>query len=263
MLIDAHAHMEHYREDLEDALQEIRDLRILTLSQAMDVEGYRKARESARECPYILPSFGIHPWNAHRYADRLGELDTLILESPMLGEIGLDFHFVEESERHPQQERVLSHFLEAAGRQEKLVNLHTKGAEERVLRLLRDLGPLRFIIHWYSGPLELLEAFLELGAFFTVGVAALASPHVQGIARRLPEDRLLTETDNPGAYEWQAQSRGMPSVLLEVIHKLAELRGTTPEAVERTVEENFTRLIRGDPHLGAFLQRLAAAQAEG
>ena len=181
----------------------------------------------------------------------------------MLGEIGLDFHFVKESERHPQQERVLSHFLEAAGRQEKLVNLHTKGAEERVLRLLRDLGPLRVIIHWYSGPLELLEAFLELGAYFTVGVAALASPHVQEIARRLPEDRLLTETDNPGAYEWQAQSRGMPSVLLEVIHKLAELRGTTPEAVERTVEENFARLTRGDPHLGAFLQRLAAAHAEG
>jgi TatD DNase family protein len=139
--------------------------------------------------------------------------------------------------------------LAAAREQEKIVNLHTSGAEAEVLGLLARYDIRRAIIHWYAGPPDLLRALADQGAFFTVGVEVLSSPHIQAIARQIPADRLLTETDNPDGLAWLTGVLGMPAILEEVIEKLAALEGITPGGLARAVGENFARLIRDDPWL--------------
>jgi len=62
----------------------------------MDVPSYLKTMEIARSSPLIIPTFGIHPWKAGRYADRLHELDGYLEETPVIGEAGPDFHYVKE-----------------------------------------------------------------------------------------------------------------------------------------------------------------------
>lgn len=101
MLIDAHAHLDGYDDALEVALAEIRDRRILTISTAMDVPSYWRTLEVARGCEFVLPTFGLHPWNAPEYVTRLEEVRETIESSPMLGEIGLDYHFVEDTSQYP------------------------------------------------------------------------------------------------------------------------------------------------------------------
>jgi len=249
MLIDAHAHLDGYGEELEPALGEIEDHRILTIAVSMDLPSYQRNLEIGERCDLVLPSFGVHPKRAPQYADRLRELSNAVVQSPMIGEIGLDFHWVEDSAQYPAQKKVLEYFLAASREQKKIVNLHTKGAEKEILDLLERYDIQRAIVHWYSGPLDILRALIEYGAYFTVGVEVLYSRSIQAIARELPMERLLTETDNPGGLKWLRGTIGMPQVIREIVQVIAELKQTTAETITKTVYNNFMRLTKDDPWL--------------
>lgn len=260
MWIDAHAHLDHYDDDhLSTALAQIAEQRIFTISVAMDPPAYARAREIAARSPLILPTFGVHPWEAPHWAERLDTLDALIAQSPLLGEIGLDTHWVTDASTYPAQRRVLEHFLAAARDQHKIVNLHTKGAEHDIADLLRRYRVERAIVHWYSGGRPALRELIALGCYFTVGVEIMRSNKMRTIAQLIPEDRLLTETDNPSGWAWLADGApGMPALVVDVVRTLAEVRQTAPDALRTTVHANLLRLFAGDPHLSAVTARLRA-----
>lgn len=249
MLIDAHAHLDRYGDALESALEEITQHKIFTISNSMDLPSYRRNLEISEMCELVLPTFGVHPWNAPEYADHLGDLSEAIRQSPMLGEIGLDYYFVDDASQYPAQREVFEFFLAAAREQGKIVNVHTKGAESDVLRFLDRYDIQRAIVHWYSGPLDVFRELVAGGTTFTIGVEVLYSEHIQTIARELPSEQLLTETDNPGGPKSFIGGLGMPLLIRDVVQALAELRETTVEAIIQTVETNFVRLIRDDPWL--------------
>ena len=259
MYIDAHAHLDRYPDDtLDSALAEITQHEIFTVSNSMDLPSYRCNREIAARSDLVLPIFGVHPWNAPQYVERLEELSAAIEASPILGEIGLDHHFVEDAAQYPAQRAVLEHFLAQA--RGKIVNLHTKGAEGEVLRLLERYDVRRVIVHWYSGPLDVFEALAARGACFTVGVEVRYSEHIQTIAKSVPAGQLLTETDNPGGPRSLIGALGMPRLVMDVVQTLAALRGTTDEEIVRLVEANFLRLIEGDAGLAGVRARVVEGE---
>ncbi|HXV84995.1 MAG TPA: TatD family hydrolase [Candidatus Binatia bacterium] len=249
MLFDAHVHIDKYGADLNRALQEIRTHDVFTIAVAMDVPSYKRTLEIAEECELVLPTFGIHPRRAPEYVDRLRELNPLIEQSPALGEIGLDFHWVEESSQYPAQLKVLEYFLAAAREQKKLVNLHTKGAEKEIIDLLERYDIQRAIVHWYSGPLDVLRALIQFGAYFTIGVEVSYSDTIQTIAREIPDQLLLTETDNPGGLKWLKGVVGMPKEVHNVLDGIAQARKASPQRVAQTIHANFLRMINTDPWL--------------
>ncbi|UCE66095.1 MAG: TatD family hydrolase [Candidatus Zixiibacteriota bacterium] len=246
MLIDAHAHLNRYDNLTDGALDEVENYRIFTISNSMDMQSYKENLEIGEKSKYVLPTFGIHPWVAHEYQHKLIEFDEYIEECPMLGELGLDYHFVKDSSLYPAQKKVFEYFLRKASEQNKIVNLHTKGAEEDTLRFLETHNIRRAIIHWYSGPLNILKKSIDRGYYFTVGVEILFTEHIRKIARNIPDDLLLTETDNPGGYEWLAGTSGMPGVLQEVVLELARMRKIEYEECVNMIQRNFERLIEGD-----------------
>jgi TatD DNase family protein len=245
MLVDAHAHLDRYGDRLIEALGQIDDHGILTITVAMDVESYLQCKAIARRSAFVKPIFGVHPWEAPRYCDDLTVLDEHLVETPMIGEAGLDFHFVEDARSHECQRRVFAYQCEWAARLGKPMNLHTKGAEREVLEALRSYGLKGCVVHWYSGPLNLIDDYLALGCSFTVGVEVLTSAAIQEIARTIPIDRLLLETDNPGAYEWLAGSPGMPVLLLDVLARVAELRAMDADELEERLSENWRPIQDG------------------
>jgi TatD DNase family protein len=260
--IDAHAHLDRFEHlgngGLEAALEEIRQERILTISNAMDVPSYERNLAIATRSDLILPIFGIHPRNALQYLDRLDELASFVESSPMIGEVGLDHHWVKDSRQYPAQEKVLTHFLRAAEEQNKVVNLHTKGAEEEILDLLDGFDLPRVIVHWYAGPLDVLQSLASRGVYFTVGIEVLYSAHIQRIAQLVPGAQLLTETDNPGGPKAYLGRAGTPVLIREVVRGLAGVRNSSPAAVQQTVRANLQRLIGDDPWVpDSFLQELA------
>ena len=129
MLIDAHAHLDRYdlidEHALESALADITEHGIFTISNSMDLPSYSRNLEISERCDLVLPTFGVHPWNASEYADRLEDLRETIEHSPMIGEIGLDHYFVGDTSAYPAQRKVFEFFLDASKDQDKMYFLPT------------------------------------------------------------------------------------------------------------------------------------------
>jgi TatD DNase family protein len=215
----------------------------------MDPASYRRNLEISDTCRWVLPAFGVHPWNAPQYADRLDDLTEAVERCPMIGEIGLDHHFVDDTSAYPAQRKVLAFFLSAAREHGKIVSLHTKGAEAEVLELLDRYQIPRVIVHWYSGPLDVFRELVARGVTFTVGIEVRHSEHIRTIAREIPAGQLLTETDNPGGPKGFIGRPGTPALLKDVVQGLADARGTTAEAIVETVHANLLALMRDDSRL--------------
>jgi TatD DNase family protein len=260
MFIDAHSHLDRYAENLEQSLYEINKHKIFTISNSMDLQSYERNIAIAMKSGFVLPTFGVHPWNASEYANRLEDLDRAILKSPMLGEIGLDFFFVKDASEYPAQKTVFEYLLDEANRQNKIVNVHTKGAEAQVLSMLRNNNLKRVIIHWYSGPSDILKAMANQGYYITIGIDVLYSKHIQDIVSYLPVELLLTETDNPGGYRSLKKPDGYPLLIKDITNKVAEIKNITTEKTADIVRNNLARLFQNDSWLSdshALLSQLS------
>ena len=247
MFIDAHTHLDEYIEyengmKLQlDALEEINSNKILSFANSMDVPSYIKTLELAKKSDFIVPSFGIHPRKAHIYLERLDELEEYIYQCKMIGETGLDF-FWAKKETFPSQVPVFEYFLHNAKGQDKIINIHTKGAEGEIINLLDKHKAKRVIIHWYSGPIWELKELIKRGCYFTLGVQAKYSDIIKDIAREIPKDRLLLETDNPSGEEWLSKIIGMPLLIKDVYEEIAKLKKMSQQELEITAYENYLNI---------------------
>jgi len=208
----------------------------------------------AQRCSWILPSFGVHPW----YIDDLptgylSDLGEYLDRAPsVMGEIGID-HWKEGIDR-ARQEEVFLEQLSLARARNLPVTIHGLKAWSRLLELLRAHGaPAKgFLLHSYSGPRELVEAFAKLGGYFSVAPAFLA-PQRQAkleIFRSIPTDRILLETDAPdqGPIREMDLYRGYaginhPGNIKLVYSGMARLLGLSNDELAELMRENFTRLF--------------------
>jgi TatD DNase family protein len=248
--VDAHAHLDEYPDTwLGVVLDQLEELRIATISTAMAPQAYEHALRIQERSPWVLATLGIHPWNAQHFVTLLDDLEPDLEASPMFGEIGLDFRNVRDIALYDPQERVFEFFLSAARDQDKIVNLHTSGAEDEVLELLERYDIRRAIVHWYSGPVEPLRRMVARGYHFTFGGELLSSETIQAIAREVPAAQLLTETDNPGGSQWVFGEAAMPDLVTTVVQALAVTHGADEAEMVERVRLNMLALIGDDPRL--------------
>jgi len=246
MPIDAHSHLDRYLlckkfgKNISRVLQQIEEHEILTVSNSMDLTSYRTNCGIAKKCKYVIPTFGIHPWNAHRYTNKTEFLKKLIDKAEIVGEIGLDHYYVKDKSKYFAQRKILDLFLSESG--EKVISVHAKGAEAEVLGLLKKHGKKRVIIHWFSGDLEVLNDMIKEGYYFSIVPEVKSSEHIREITKNIPLNLLLTETDNPGGPASYLGERGMPIFIRTVVDEVAKIKGRTPEQIESIVKDNFIRL---------------------
>lgn len=247
MLLDVHCHIDNYGcNHLDSALKEIEENSILSISNSMDYPSYKKNLEISKKCRLVLPIFGVHPWNAPYYEDKLESIKEYIEESFMLGEVGLDYHFIKDDHQHQAQQKVFEFFLNEAKRLNKIVIVHSKGAEDDVLRMLRHYDIERAIIHWYSGPIDTFSQLAKRNYHFTIGFMVNHSDFIKVMARRLPQDKILTETDNPGGEKWYSGEEGLPSAMNGIIREIALARKANEEEIVEMIWNNFINMLTPD-----------------
>lgn len=250
VFVDAHSHLDKYSDDeIVGVLETIERERILTLSVSVDGPSFVRTEGIATRSELVVPSFGIHPEEATRYAGSLSEAREFAERSPMFGEIGLDYRTVRDESLYPAQRSVFEWFLDLAREQDKMVSVHCAGAEQDTADILRRYGTVRGIIHWYSGPLDVLRQMVDLGLMFSFGVELLHSDHVRQLAAAVPSDQLLTETDNPGGSRWLTGTPGFPALVRDVVDALSEVRGVHRDDLLSIVHANMTQLTENDDHL--------------
>lgn len=243
MYIDAHTHLDFFENNINKAIEDINKNEILTLANSMDIESYIKNKEYSKKSKFIKPCFGIHPWKASYYKRSLEELIPCIEESEIIGEIGLDYLWVEDKSTFGMQRKVFNFILEESIKRNKVITLHTKDAEEEIYEALKKHNYNKVIIHWYSGEIKTLEKFIELGCYFTISVDMGYSEKTNEVLSKIPIDKLLLETDGPTALKWVNGEYAYPSEIKKVYEKVAKFKGINIDDLVEIIENNIRRLI--------------------
>ena len=245
MYIDFHTHIDFYKNyELQKVYDEIEKNNIKVISCAMDKESYKQNLEFSIICPNIIPTFGIHPWKITHKVPDLDVYDNYIKNSKLIGEVGLDFHWVEDKSTFKPQVEVFKQFVKKAKTYDKYLNIHTKGAEELVYDILNKENMLeKSIIHWYSGDFYTLRKFVDANSYFTLSVDINYSEKSKEIARLIPIDHILAETDGPTALEWINNIYGMPNEIINVYNGICSIKNITIDELKYNINKIYYSII--------------------
>jgi len=261
MLVDSHCHLDFpdFASEL-DAVVARADAagvhRIVTISTR--VRRHAQVLAIAERFPNVTCSVGTHPHHAHEELDVTA--DDLIARAThpkvvAIGEAGLDYHY-DNSPRDAQEQGFRAHIAAARATQLPLV-IHSREADDDMARILEEetgQGPFPAVLHCFTGGPELARRALALGAYisFTGIVTFKNSGDLRAIAKDLPADRFLVETDAPYlAPNPHRGKRNEPAYVAEVAKVLAEVRGVSFEEIARQTTENFFRLFAKVPRAAA------------
>ncbi|SUD40858.1 TatD family hydrolase [Ectopseudomonas mendocina] len=254
MLIDSHCHLDRldlaaHGGSLDAALDAARAAGVghflcigVSADNAATVKGLAE-RYADVDC-----SVGVHPLDLEPGAEPA--LDWLLgeLEHPKvvaIGETGLDYHY--EPESAALQQASFRLHLEAARITGKPVIVHTREARADTLALLREAAlPQAGVLHCFTEDWEMAKAALDIGFYISLsGIVTFRNAEaLREVARQVPADRLLVETDSP--YLAPVPHRGKPNLpqyVREVAEYLAVLRGVSYETLAEQTSNNFKRLF--------------------
>lgn len=254
-LIDSHAHIDvaEFDADREAMLERARAAgvgTILAIGNGPEIEKLGAAVPYAERHEWIYAAAGIHPHEArHATEAHYAELDRLARHPRVIawGEIGLDYHY-DHSPREVQA-RVFRRQLEGARAAKLPVIIHCREAWPDCLQILQEAwrsSDLGGVFHCFSGSLEEARHGLDMG--FLVSFAGnISYPKAQGIrdvARQIPLDRLLVETDSPFlAPQPHRGKRNEPAFVVEVARTVANVRDLAPAEGAAVTADNFRRFF--------------------
>ena len=254
MLIDSHCHLDYYTQEERPAVL-ARAMAAgvgkmvtigTTLSQSLELPAMAEAQ------PNLWCTVGVHPHHAAEEPVPTPETIAALAEHPKIigiGESGLDY-FYDRSPRDVQQAAFRAH-IRAARLAGLPLAIHARDADQDIAFILlkewTEGGQFAFLLHCFSSSRALAETAVAMGGYVSFsGILTFPkSSELRAIARDLPGDRLLVETDAP--YLAPVPFRGKRNEPAYVVHTakvLAGLRAMTPEAIAERTTENFHRLFR-------------------
>jgi TatD DNase family protein len=261
MLVDSHCHLDFpdFAAELDAVVGRAEAAgvtRMVTISTR--VRRHAEILAIAERFPNVTCSVGTHPHHAHEELHITA--DDLITRAShpkvvAIGEAGLDYHY-DNSPRDAQSQGFRTHIAAARATKLPLV-IHTREADEDTAQILDDemgKGPFPAVLHCYTGGAELARRAIALGCYigFTGIVTFKNSASLREIAKSLPADRFLVETDAPYlAPNPHRGKRNEPAYVTEVAKLLAEVRGVSFEEICRQTTENFFRLFAKVPRPAA------------
>lgn len=254
MLVDSHCHLDRldlaaHGGSLDAALDAARARGVgHFLCIGVSADNAAQVRALAARYPDVDCSVGIHPLDlapgeALALDWLLGELNHP--EVVAIGETGLDYHY--EPEAAQLQQASFRLHLEAARLTGKPVVIHTRAARADTLTLLREAAlPQAGVLHCFTEDWEMAKAALDLGYYISLsGIVTFRNADaLRDVARQVPADRLLVETDSP--YLAPIPHRGKPNLpeyVRDVAEFIALVRGERYEQLAQQTTENFRRLF--------------------
>jgi TatD DNase family protein len=252
MLVDSHCHLDfpELQADLPGVMSRMSDNGVthaLTISTTLQT--FPAVRDVARSRPNLWCTAGVHP--DERRDGREASLDELLelAADPKvvgIGETGLDYFRI-EGDTEWQRERFRTH-IRAARRCAKPLVIHTRASADDTLRIMREegAGEVGGVMHCFTEAWEVAEAAMAQGFHISFSgiVTFKNAKDLKEVAKRVPLDRMLVETDSP--YLAPVPHRGesnQPAYVKHVAEEIARLRGIALEEVAAATTGNFFRLF--------------------
>ncbi len=261
MLVDSHCHLDYpgLAEDCDAVVRRAQEAGVRVLvTISTRVKEFHKIQAVIEKYEHVYGSVGTHPTNANDELDVTTEQLIALAQHPKIvaiGEAGLDYHY---DYAKPENQQVSFRRHIAAARETGLpLVIHARSADDDMIDILREehaKGAFPAILHCYSSGVELAECGVELGLYvsFSGIITFKNSAEIRAIAARVPEDRLLVETDAPFLAPTPYRGKtNEPSYVVHTAQALAEVRGVSLEEITALTTGNFQRLFRKVP-VGAF-----------
>lgn len=259
MLVDSHCHLPSI--DLSSfggSMQAVLDAAEAAgvehlLTVCLELNGFKELCALAHQYPNISISVGIHPNETCESEPDAKTLAKLATDNGCIaiGETGLDYFHTEAAMRPQQQARFATH-IEAARLTQKPLIIHTRDAAADTLSMLRELraDSTGGVMHCFTETWEVAKAALDLGFYISFSgiVTFKGATQLQEVAKKVPSDRMLIETDSP--YLAPVPHRGKqnhPALVRHVAEHLAHLREVSFETIASQTTANFYRCFRIAP----------------
>lgn len=255
MLVDSHCHLDMldlapFNGDINGVLDQARAQDVgHFLCVAVNMEDFPAMLSLAEQHDVVTASVGLHPNERDGHDPGIAELVELARHPKVIaiGETGLDY-FRSEGDLDWQRDRFRRHIV-AARQCGKPLIIHSRDAAEDTISILAEEGASEVggVMHCFTGDWAMAQQAMDLDFHVSFsGIVTFRSAEVlQDVARRLPLERMLVETDCP--YLAPVPHRGKPNQPAYVRHTaefIADLRGDTYENIARATTENFRRLFR-------------------
>ena len=254
MAIDTHAHIfdEAFEEDRDEVINRIIEANI----NKVVVVGFSKetnilALELAKKHDFIYPTAGYHPSEANNIIETdIQALESFINENKVyaIGECGLDYYWVKDN--IDKQKWLFNEQIKLAIKYDLPLVIHCRDAVADIYEILKDYkGQVRFVMHCYSGSVEMAREFVKLGGYISLGgpVTFKNAKTPKEVAVDVPLDRLLIETDCP--YLAPTPYRGKrnePAYVRNVLNEIALLREMEVYVLENILEQNSINFFKLD-----------------
>lgn len=250
--IDSHCHInfKELSENIADVLEKMRHNDVTSaLCVSVNLEDFPQVLALAEKYPNIYASVGVHPDHESVEEPTVGRLGELADHPKIIaiGETGLDYYRL-TGDLEWQRERFRNH-IRAARQCGKPLIIHTRSASEDTLRIMAEEGAHEIggVMHCFTENWEVARSALDMGFYISFsGIVTFKSAlEIKEVAKLVPMDRMLIETDSP--YLAPVPFRGkvnQPAYVKHVAEEIALLRGIGVAEVGDATSANFARLFR-------------------
>lgn len=247
-IIDTHTHIydKQFEEDFDDVMKRIEDELEGIISIGFDLESSLKSIELANRYSFVNAVIGVHPVDIKKYNDKVEkELERLAFTEKKvvaIGEIGLDYHWMED----PKDVQIAGFRkqMELAERVKKPVVIHTREALQDTLDVLKDYKNVGGILHCYPGSLEAAKPFLDRYYLGIGGTLTFKNnKKTKELVKELPLEKIVLETDCP--YLTPVPFRGKrnePIYTKYVAEEVARIKEISVEEVIKITTENAKKI---------------------
>lgn len=228
--------------DPEALVKQIETNKCYTIAVTNSPSVFFYSRSLSLGTKYLRAALGFHPELVSERYYELPKYLELINQTRYIGEIGLDKHRKSAANFNKQLDVFTKIISACRSCGDKIITIHSRKAEKEVLQIIGSNFPGKIILHWYSGPLKLIETALNNGYYFSFNLKMLKSNNGRKILQKLPIDRLLLESDAPFTL---SQNQEYHSLLFqEMVFDLARLKKLSVNDIILSLNKNFKKLLK-------------------
>lgn len=261
---DIHSHLDYpeYQSDFPLLMNRMAEEGVRTITVGTDLASAQRAVALAEKYNNIWACIGIHPADNHKEIWNESEFEKLVCHPKVVavGECGLDFFRLPVDEETKEldlekvsvekkrQQELFEHQITFAIKYDKTLMIHCREAYHETYDILqrykKEFPQLRIHLHFFAGDMEIAKKFLELDATFSFTGVITFTHQYDEVIRFLPLEKIMSETDAPFVAPVPYRGkRNEPTYVVEVVKKMAEIKGISVEELNLILVSNAKKIF--------------------
>ena len=250
-MIDSHCHVDfkEFNKNREEVIARAKKKLSAIVNSGATLGGNRRTLKLVEDYKgFAHASLGFHPVNASKadfniIEEAFKEIHENIDKAVAVGETGLDFHEVKDTESRNRQIKVFRSFIDLANEYEMPLVLHARDAELKSFELVKEYSrDIDIIFHCYGGDIETANKKLDESYYVSFSTIICYSNYHDELVEEIPIQNILTETDSPYLSPFKGQ-KNEPSFVEETVKKIADIKSLPASKVDKITEKNARKVF--------------------